>query len=370
MRAPLARRAKRRGTGGAQTTAQMEGAMKVTQLGDANQLSWLADLEQVCKLKDCWEVVVEPIPVEATTLLATQSYTPTKSSLMATLADTEATPAVKREAAAMFGALEWKRKDQVAQAILKLNVESGKHYALKECASAREVYTLVQSSFTTRGLSGKIEMRRRLCSLRKSPNETMTGFIDRASMLKIEMKRMGIDTPEEELVAAVLAGLPTEYAGTVELLEHHGPEDMAGVTQRLLAAELKRRRLENNEEEAVALVAAASGGEPPRGPCGGPGQRHRAEQHLQQPAMYEQRPVGGAALHHPTGPPQIQAGHQQQYEYGPPPLAPPEGYAGGHPARPPRLCWGCGLPSHVQRQRATHPLAGVHPANAPIVVVL
>lgn len=86
-------------------------------------------------------------------------------------------------------------------------------------------------SFTSRGLSGKFELRRRLCDLRKASKESMTSFINSARMLKIEMHRMGINTPEEELVAALLAGLPATYAGTVELIENHGPEDLPGVTR-------------------------------------------------------------------------------------------------------------------------------------------
>jgi len=234
----------------------MEATMRVTQLGEANHLSWLADIEQVCKLRDCWDVVTAPVPPASAALLAELEEVPSKAALTAVLTDPDATAIDKRHAGAVLGALEWRRKDQTAQAVLKLNLEGGKHDALKECASAHEVYCQVQDSFTSRGLSGKIEMRRRLCSLRKKPQESMTGFINRSTMLKVEMDRMGLSTPEEELVAALLAGLPAAYASTVELLENHGPEDLAGVTRRLLAAELKHRRLERQEDEAVALVAA------------------------------------------------------------------------------------------------------------------
>lgn len=328
----------------------------MTQLGEANHLSWLADIEQVCKLKDCWDVVVAPIPLSDLALIAGLESVPTKTALTMTLADPEATVEDKRGARAVLGALDWRRKDQVAQAILKLNLEDGKHDALKECASAHDVYSQVLDSFTSRGLSGKIELRRRLCSLRKAAKESMTSFINRASMLKIEMNRMGIHTPEEELVAALLAGLPETYAGTVELIENHGPEDLPGVTRRLLAAELKRRRMERDEDEAAALAAAAVPAAPrAQLPARGVPQGAPAT-HLYPPAMphgYGQgMPHMAMAQYYPMAPHPYHMGGQF--------MMPQIDNHGGPAGRPPRQCWSCGMPGHLQRQCPNHALAPAH----------
>ena len=317
--------------------------MRVTQLGEANHLSWLADIEQVCKLKDCWDVVVAPMPAAAAELLDGLDGVPSKAALSGTMADPDATQENKRHATAVLGALEWRRKDQTAQAVLKLNLEAGKHDALKECDTAHEVYQKVQDSFTSRGLSGKIELRRRLCSLRKKPQESMTGFINRAAMLKIEMGRMGIPTPEEELVAALLAGLPATYSGTVELLENHGPEDLAGVTRRLLAAELKHRRLEGDEDEAVVLAAAPMTSTRATAPHAATGAAHPAAP----PTVPGHRPPPVfAPLVNPYQA-HLQGGYFQgdMAPYGP--MMPPP--------RAARTCWGCGQPGHLQRQCHTHP---------------
>lgn len=330
----------------------MEGVMKVAQLGETNHLSWLADVEQICKLKDCWDVVVAPIPMVDAALLSGLESIPTKPTLTMTMTDPNESAENKRVAGATLGALEWRRKDQVAQAILKLNLEDGKHDALKECSSAHGVYSQVLDSFTSRGRSGKIELRRRLCSLRKAAKESMTSFINRASMLKIEMNRMGISTPEEERVAALLAGLPAVYAGTVELIENHGPEDLAGVTRRLLAAELKRRRLERDEDEAVAMAAGASS-VPPKGvpyPS-----RPAPGAPAQGPLYAEVMPSGYAAA--PSYSPAHQYYPMPTHTYFMPAQLMPHHLEGngGYNGRPPRVCWGCGLPGHVQRQCMTHP---------------
>lgn len=120
---------------------KMEGVMKVTQLGESNHLSWLADIEQVCQMKDRWDAVVAPIPTADQVLLDGLVTIPTRTDLTLTMSNTSATDVDKKEATDLLGALKWRRKDQLAQAIMNLNLENGKHDALKECASAGGVYT-------------------------------------------------------------------------------------------------------------------------------------------------------------------------------------------------------------------------------------
>lgn len=310
--------------------------MKVTQLEEANNLSWLAHIEQVCKLRDCWGVVVDPVPANQSALLDTLPSVPTRAVLTATMTYPSATVEEKKSAGDLLGALQWRRKDQMAQAILKLNLEGGKQDALKECKSAHEVYRQVKDAFTSRGLSGRIEMRRRLCTLRKGNKEAMTSYINRASMLRVDMSRIGIGTPKEELVAALLAGLPAAYAATVELLEYHGPEDTAGVSRRLLAVEQKHQRMEREEDEATALAASA-----PATAASMP------STHPLPPTV----PVYDPSMRFPPlfGP-----------SGGPPPVAPPMQPHRYHrmvdgAGRPVRTCWGCGQSGHVQWQCATRP---------------
>lgn len=100
----------------------MDGTMKITQLGETNHMSWMADVEQVCKLKDCWDVVVAPIPQGDVDLLACLASIPAKATMTMTLTNTNATADEKQHARAVLGALDWRRKDQIAQAILKLNL--------------------------------------------------------------------------------------------------------------------------------------------------------------------------------------------------------------------------------------------------------
>lgn len=213
----------------------MDGVMKVTQLGESNHRSWLVEIEQVCQMKNCWVAVTTAIPEADQAILDGLVTIPTKMALTLKMSNTNATDGDKKTATDLLSALEWWRKDQLAQAIMKLNLEDGKHDALKDCSSAHDVYTQVLASFTSRGETGSMELLRRLCSMKKTPKEAMATYINRASMLKIEMNRMGIPTPEKQIIAALFSGLPTSYTSTVELLENHGPWDLPGVTRRLLA---------------------------------------------------------------------------------------------------------------------------------------
>lgn len=81
--------------------------------------------------------------------------------------------------------MEWRRKDQLAQAIMKLNFEDGKHDALKEGRYAHAVYTQVVDSFTARGETERMELLRRLSNMQKAPKEAMATYINGASMLRI-----------------------------------------------------------------------------------------------------------------------------------------------------------------------------------------
>lgn len=353
--------------------------MKVTQLGETNHLSWLADVEQVCKLNDCWDAVVTPIPDADQLLLDALVTTPNKTVLTMTLSNSAASLEDKASATALLGALEWRRKDQVAQAILKLNLEDGKHGALKGCASANAVYNQFVDSFSSRGKTGKTQLSRRLLSHKKAPKEAMETYINRVSVLRIEMRRMGINTAEDEVIAALLAGLPATYANTVELIEHHGPEDLPGVTRRRLGAELKRRGLEQDEDEAVALAAAAAAAAPraPRAPpTAAPAAPAMAPYHPMMQGYGAGIQCQHLPLYYPSPPAQNYLGGQTTM----PPMDAYPGY--GYPApvgnsmagqggRPPRRCWGCGVAGHMQRHCRTHPLpvdlasAGVRPVAAP-----
>lgn len=337
------------------------GAVKVTQLGESNHLSWLADIEQVCLMRDCWEVVIAPIPTASQELLASATTVPTKTELTLTMSNTSATDVDKKAATDMLGALEWRRKDQLAQAIMKLNLEDGKHDALKECRSAHDVYNQVVDSFTSRGDAGNLELMRRLCNLKMEPKETMATYLNRTSRLRIEMNRMGVTMPQKEMITAILSGLPGTYVSTVELIEANGPSDLPSITRLLLAAEVKRRRVEHDEDDAVALAATtptpAKTATPPLATTGGAGTR---PPYPVMPMMYGPPPAHDMQQYYQMPPPPYYMGGQYM-------MPMHAGDPAGHPARPPRRCWGCGLTGHLQRFCPTHPLptAQHHPLGQP-----
>lgn len=111
-----------------------------------------------------------------------------------------------------------------------------------------------------------MDIRRQLTSIRKETAEGITEYINRGSMIRYEMLLLGHDPQEIDLVASLLAGLPTEYATTVELLEVLEVMSLSGVTERLIAAEVTQKRLVRGTEMEAAAVAAATaavGAQPP-----------------------------------------------------------------------------------------------------------
>lgn len=55
-----------------------------------------------------------------------------------------------------------------------------------------------------------MDMRRQLTNIRKETAEGMTEYMNRRSMIRYEMLQLGHDPQEIDLVASLLAELPTE----------------------------------------------------------------------------------------------------------------------------------------------------------------
>lgn len=235
--------------------AAMESSMKIEKLGEDNHLTWFADVEQVLKIRDCWEAIQsDPSETVATALTGTTAI-PSKADLTLTLTATDTTPEQKAEVRVLLRALEWRRKHEVAMAIMHLNVQPIHQATFRVSGSARAVWMQLQQTFRSRGLARAMEMRRQLASMQKTEREGMTEYLNRGSVLRYEMRQLGQEPNEMDLVAALLSGLPAEYETTVQLLEVLEITTLCGITDRLITAEVKLKRHVTNRE-AAALAAA------------------------------------------------------------------------------------------------------------------
>lgn len=229
--------------------------MKIEKLGEDNHLTWFADVEQVLKIRDCWEAIQSDPSEAVATVLTGTTVIPTKADLTLTLTAPDTTAQQKGEIRVQLRALEWRRKDEVAKAILHLNVQPIHHATFRVSVTARAVWMELQQNFQSRGMARAMEMRRQLASMRKTDKEGTTEYLNRGSMLRYEMRQLGQAPKEVDLVTALLSGLPAEYDTTVQLLEVMEVTTLGGITNRLITAEVKLKRHET-DREAAAFAAA------------------------------------------------------------------------------------------------------------------
>lgn len=192
----------------------MDAAMKITKFGEDNHLTWFGDIEQVLKIKDCWEAVEGDPPTAIPLQLAAPGGRPTKADLMLTLDTAETTAEAKVIIRKQLRALEWRRKDEVAKALMHLHVKTTYHATFGLVDTARGVRLQLQLAFRSRGLARAMDMRRKLASIRKEAAKGMTEYINRGSMICYEMRLLGQVPQNIDLVAAALAGLPDQYDTT------------------------------------------------------------------------------------------------------------------------------------------------------------
>eukprot|EP00170_Pyropia_yezoensis_P002164 contig_9108_g2168 len=247
--------------------------MKIEKLGEDYHLTWFADVEQVLKIRECWEATQSDPPEAVDTVLARTAIIPSKADLTLTLAAADTTPQQKEETRVLLRALEWRRKDEVAKAIMQLNVQPIHHATFRVSGTARAVWMQLQQTVRSGGMARGMEMRRQLATMRKTEKEGMTEYINRGSMLQYEMRQLDQEPKEVELVAALLSGLPPEYDTTVQPLEVLEISTLGGITDRLVTAEVKIKRHES-EREAAAFPARQTydaRARPPPPPAGADG---------------------------------------------------------------------------------------------------
>ena len=68
-------------------------------------------------------------------------------------------------------------------------------------------------------MARRVALKREMNSLKKAAEEPMTKFVARAKELRDQLAAAGLTTNDEEVAAALLAGLPSDYDVIVAVLE-------------------------------------------------------------------------------------------------------------------------------------------------------
>jgi hypothetical protein len=116
----------------------------------------------------------------------------------------------------------------------------------------------LETLFNRKSAARRMQLRREMSSLAKDPSESMTAYVARASGIRREINASGTAFSEEELVEAMLAGLPREYGNTVEAISIGSITlTLDTVMPKLIDAESRVQRRDKEEAKAFTVKPAA-----------------------------------------------------------------------------------------------------------------
>ena len=139
-----------------------------------------------------------------------------------------------------------------AIAAIGLNVKEHHLSTVNDAASAEALWTTLQQGYQARTLPRMLQLRQQLTTLKKVPGEAVPKYIARAKELWRDLVACGANISEQDVVVAVLAGLPKEYETLVTVLEANNQAlTLDSLLPRLLVVE---NRLGRAEEETKALL--------------------------------------------------------------------------------------------------------------------
>ena len=125
------------------------------------------------------------------------------------------------------------------------------------CKNAAEAWSMLQGRFAGKSAARKQELWRELADLKMASTESVSSYILRGKQLKGELDTVGLVVPEEQVVIAVLQGLPKAYESISDVLSTSPPS-----LDELLSKLLPREKSLKREEAAPAEVYTAAAAKP------------------------------------------------------------------------------------------------------------
>ena len=117
--------------------------------------------------------------------------------------------------------------------------------------------------YKAKSMARRVALKREMNSLKKAAEEPMTKYVARAKELRDQLAAAGHITNDEEVAAALLAGLPPDYDVIVAVLETTADKvDLDVLLGKLLTAE---QRLPKTNEPTAPRAYAGAAERAPRG---------------------------------------------------------------------------------------------------------
>lgn len=143
-----------------------------------------------------------------------------------------------------------------ALAIIVLSVEPSLLYLIGDPENPVAVWKKLKDQFQKKTWANKLELRRKLYSLRLQDGESVQQHVKEMTELFDALAVIGDPVSEEDRVVHLLASLPDSFSMLVTALEtNEAVPKMENVTERLLHEERKRKEKETGDDERKAFIA-------------------------------------------------------------------------------------------------------------------
>jgi transposase InsO family protein len=150
---------------------------------------------------------------------------------------------------------------QKALSLIKLNLEPHMLSLVARCQTARQAWNALENNFRAKSAARLVQLKRELASLSKSKAETLDQYFDRARTLRAELELVGATVEDNDIVAAVLNGLPKSYDTIVRMLTASVDVlTLDAIFPRLLADEQFQHRDDRRNDDAAAYAAKVQRG--------------------------------------------------------------------------------------------------------------
>lgn len=117
-------------------------------------------------------------------------------------------------------------QDKKALAHIGLCVKEHHLPILEDCNTAKEAWDKLKAIFEAKSNARKRQLRKELAQLKMGAAEPLTKYVARAKDIQNKLQAAGHSTADQEVVWAVLAGLPAVYDTVVTVLETSSDADI------------------------------------------------------------------------------------------------------------------------------------------------
>lgn len=119
-------------------------------------------------------------------------------------------------------------RDKDAKALAQIGLHVKDHHlpVLETCATAKEAWEQLKTIYQAKSNARKRQLRKELSQLKMGATEPLTKYVARAKEIQNQLRAAGYEVADQEVVWALLAGLPSPYDTVVTVLETSADVDM------------------------------------------------------------------------------------------------------------------------------------------------